>query len=584
MSDAARALAATQMGSVMPRARRQGLNPLEAIERGFALFQFTFAREAWRYYLGAAPLVLIFIPVWVLDGQIRISNAMLLLQSALLTAAYVLRVRMVANYMQRVRQRAYGIPAPKPSGVMARMAAAGRLLAWKITLSAAVLCALLTAAGASWLYGASQFATLEATEDATERHSLPGCLGLSSRWFAGGLLLFLMLFPLWVAVFLNGLLLALAVPQLLHAIFGVSTLLSTRMGVDSLIRSSAFWLALFGGAWVALDPIVKCSYVVVYQHLRSRREGDDLRGLLASLPREQQEKERLVASTGIGRGTRIGAAGVLAVVLLGVSPSVLALQVPQVQSNVAPSGSAQPARVVRLREAIDRESQREIYRWHDADHPAPPTWFDRMLEKLGRFITRAWNALLNFLRKWWPRGLTFSPGNTKGTGWRMKDLRFWIALIASLTLLAGAVLLWLRRRIPAQVSIPMIVAPLPDLSDTTVATQHSEDEWFTLATRLESEGELRLALRAAYLGLLAGLTQREWLTIRRDRTNREYLDEFTRRWRRRPQAALEARAEIPETLRGSFRLFDRVWYGMHTLTPAVVAAYRVDQRELLKHV
>jgi hypothetical protein len=146
------------------------------------------------------------------------------------------------------------------------------------------------------------------------------------------------------------------------------------------------------------------------------------------------------------------------------------------------------------------------------------------------------------------------------------------------------VLFWLRRRAPAQLSIPVAVAPLPDLSDAAVATEHSEDEWFALAARLEGEGELRLALRAAYLGLLAGLAQREWLTIRRDRTNREYLDEFSRRWRRRPQAAVEARAEIPETLRGSLRLFDRVWYGSHAVTSAAVAAYLLDQRELLKNV
>jgi hypothetical protein len=80
------------------------------------------------------------------------------------------------------------------------------------------------------------------------------------------------------------------------------------------------------------------------------------------------------------------------------------------------------------------------------------------------------------------------------------------------------------------------------------------------------------------------LAQREWLTIRRDRTNREYLDEFTRRWRRRPKAAVEARTEIPEKLRGSLRVFDLVWYGSHALTPAAVAAYRQDQRELLGHV
>jgi hypothetical protein len=170
-------------------------------------------------------------------------------------------------------------------------------------------------------------------------------------------------------------------------------------------------------------------------------------------------------------------------------------------------------------------------------------------------------------------------------GWRLKDLRLWLALVAALTLAVGVTLFWLRRRRDApQISIPVAAAPLPDLHDAAVASERSEDEWFALANRLEGEGNLRLALRAAYLGLLAGLSQRAWLTIRRDRTNREYLDEFTRRWRRRPQAAVEVRAEVPEQLRGSLRQFDRVWYGSHALTPASVAAYRQDQRELLTHV
>jgi hypothetical protein len=128
------------------------------------------------------------------------------------------------------------------------------------------------------------------------------------------------------------------------------------------------------------------------------------------------------------------------------------------------------------------------------------------------------------------------------------------------------------------------IAPLPDLGNSALASERSEDEWFALAERLEGIGDLRLALRAAYLGLLAGLAQREWLTIRRDRTNREYLDEFTRRWRRRPQAVLEARVEIPEKLRTSLRVFDRVWYGSHMLTRTAVAAYRHGQQELLNHV
>ncbi|HYL12428.1 MAG TPA: DUF4129 domain-containing protein [Terriglobales bacterium] len=589
MSEAALAPSSSQRAHLAPaRARRNRLSPLEALERGFALFRSTFAREAWRYYTGAAPLVFCFIPMWVVNGQIRISDGALLREAALLAGGYLLRVWMVGSYMQRVREGAFGTPTSKPAGAAAQAAAVGRLLAWKIMLSAGALTTLPSIAGASWFYSACQFASLSAQEDGAERHSLSGCLALASQWFGGGLLLFLMLFPFWIAVWLNGLIVAMILPQLLHSIFGVNTLLSTQMGVYALVQSSAFWLSLFSGAWLALDPIVKCTFAIVYQHLRSRREGDDLRGLLASLPREQQKKAQMFASHATGGRVVTGALFVLATILAGVSltATARAAQVPPARSTTeTPGNSAREARIQRLRQALDEESQRAIYRWHDAEHPSPPTWFDNLLVKIGHSIEHAWNTLWNFLRKLWPSGLSLSLGSEKRGDWQLKDLRLWLTLVAILTLAAAGVLFWLRQRTdPASLSIPLAVAPIPDLSGSAAASERSEDEWFALASRLEGEGELRLALRAAYFGLLAGLEQREWLTIRRDRTNREYLNEFTRRWRRRPQATVEARAEIPEKLRGSLRQFDRVWYGSHALTPEAVTAYRQYQREFLNHV
>jgi hypothetical protein len=560
------------------RDRRTRLSSLEALERGFALFRSTFSRDGWRYYIGAAPLILCFIPMWVVNGQIRISNEALLMEAALLAGSYILRVVFIGSYMRRVRERAFGIPTPKPSGIAAQLAAVGRLLAWKIMLSAGALSTLPSVAGPSWFYTAGQFASLEAQDDGTERHSFTGCLGLASQWFGGSLLVFLMLFPLWIAVWLNGLILAMMVPQLLHSIFGVNTLLSTEMGVYALLQSSAFWLSLFAGAWLALDPIVKCTFVVVYQHLRSRREGDDLRGLLASLPRERQKKAQMVT------GTLLILTAILAALSLTATAAAAQVTAAQMITETS-SASAREARVQRMRQALDHESQRAIYRWHDAEHPSPPTWFDKLLTKLGNGIERAWDAMWKFLGKLWPQGLSLPAGKANGGVWNLKDLRLWITLIAVLTLVAAGVLVWLRQRNEtASTSIPLEVAPMPDLSDTASAIERSEDEWFSLASRLQGEGELRFALRAAYFGLLSGLAQREWLTIRRDRTNCEYLNEFTRRWRRRPQAATEVRAEIPEKLRGSLRLFDGVWYGSHALTPEAVTIYRQSQLEFLNHV
>ena len=589
MTEAALARSSSQPAHLAPtRNRRNQLSPLEALERGFALFRSTFGQEAWRYYIGTAPLILGFIPMWVVNGQIRTSDGALLMEAALLAGGYLFRVWMVGSYIQRVRERAFGTPISKPAGAAAQAAAVARLLAWKIMLSTGALTALPSVAGTSWFYSACQFASLEAQEDGAERHSFTGCLALASQWFGGGLLLFLMLFPLWVAVWLNGLILAMVLPQILHSIFGVNTFLSTQMGMYALIQSSAFWLSLFAGAWLALDPIVKCTFAVVYQHLRSRREGDDLRGLLASLPREQQQKAQMIASHTTGGRVGTGALFVLATILAGVSltGTARAAQVPPARSTTeTPDNSAREARIQRLRQALDQESQRAIYRWHDAEHPSPPTWFDKLLDKIGHSIEQAWNMLRNFLRKLWPRGLSVSLGNQRRGGWQLMDLRLWLMLVAILTLAAAGVLFWLRqRRDMASLSIPLAVTPIPDMSDSAAASERSEDEWFALASRLEGEGELRFALRAAYFGLLAGLAQREWLTIRRDRTNREYLHEFTRRWRRRPQAAIEARTEIPEKLGGSLRQFDRVWYGSQAVTPEAVTTYRQNQREFLNHV
>ena len=587
MSEAALAQSGLQRAQpTIARAHRSRLSPLEALERGLALFRSTFAREAWRYYAGTAPLIVCFIPLWVVNGQIQVSNGTLFLEAMLLTGGYLFRVFMVSSYMRHVREQAFGTPTSKPEGRAARLAAMGRLLTWKAMLSAGALTTLPTLAGASWFYSACQFASLEAQEDGSERHSLTGCLALSSQWFGGGFLFLLMLFPLWIAVWLNALILAMVLPQLLHSLFGVNTLLSTETGMYALAQSSAFWLSLFAGTWVALDPIVKCTFAIVYQHLRSRREGDDLRGLLATLPRERQKKAQMISSKAAGGNAMIGAVFMLAAILtaLALTGAARSAQAEPTGRTEIADNSARDARVQKLRQALTEESQRAIYRWHDAEHPTPPTWLDKLLAKMQHSIGRAWNSLVNFLRRFWPHSSTPSPPKASGA-WQLKDLRLWLMLIAILTLVAGGVLVWLRRRKEtASISIPIAIAPIPDLSDTAAASERSEDEWFALANRLEGEGELRLALRAAYFGLLAGLAQRQWLTIRRDRTNREYLNEFTRRWRRRPQASLDARTEIPEALRSSLRLFDGVWYGSHAVTGAAVTTYRQNQREFLNHV
>src|SRR5947208_5770658 len=99
MSEAALASAPSPLARALPvRGGRNRLDSLEAFERGFSLFRATFAQEAWRYYAGTAPLIIFFIPIWVVNGQIKLSDGIVLMEAALLAGGYVLRVLMVASY------------------------------------------------------------------------------------------------------------------------------------------------------------------------------------------------------------------------------------------------------------------------------------------------------------------------------------------------------------------------------------------------------------------------------------------------------------------------------------------------------
>jgi hypothetical protein len=98
------------------------------------------------------------------------------------------------------------------------------------------------------------------------------------------------------------------------------------------------------------------------------------------------------------------------------------------------------------------------------------------------------------------------------------------------------------------------VLATPDLHDEGVqANELPEDEWLKLVRELMAKGELRLALRAAYLAGLAHLGQRELLSIARHKSNYDYRREL----RRRARSQNELLAVFDENL----LVFERAWYG-----------------------
>jgi len=104
---------------------------------------------------------------------------------------------------------------------------------------------------------------------------------------------------------------------------------------------------------------------------------------------------------------------------------------------------------------------------------------------------------------------------------------------------------------------------------------HLGDELLTADTALQraqqfsAEGDYRTAVRYLYLSALLLLEERGLLRHNRSLTNREYL------------RSLAHQPELATILGDVIEVFDRVWYGFHTLEPAEYEWY-AGQVEVLK--
>jgi len=104
--------------------------------------------------------------------------------------------------------------------------------------------------------------------------------------------------------------------------------------------------------------------------------------------------------------------------------------------------------------------------------------------------------------------------------------------------------------------------------ENVLASQLPEEEWLKLAREQADRGDLRLALRALYLAGLAHLAARELVSLARFKSNRDYQLEVTRRAR----AQLELRRAFEENVAE----FDRVWYGLYTVSHEAYARFHAN--------
>jgi hypothetical protein len=194
------------------------------------------------------------------------------------------------------------------------------------------------------------------------------------------------------------------------------------------------------------------------------------------------------------------------------------------------------------------------------------------LRPAGKWIDKALNWLAERILGW----LVPSHAEKKAEGDWIEPLR--IALLALIAAAAAFLLfaLWRvyrsRRGEKPAAALPL-AASAPDITrEETQADELPADGWIGMGDDFAARGDMRSALRAYFLAILALLARRNAIVIARFKSNREYERELYRKAHQAP--------ELLAAFSGNMHLFEGIWYGAHEATADAVRTFRDNQSRI----
>lgn len=363
------------------------------------------------------------------------------------------------------------------------------------------------------------------------------------------ILALLILSAFTIFVWINLVTLIVIFPSLLKMFLGIETVF-TRSGYHAFFNTT-FFAASFALTYLCVDPLIKSFYALRCFYGQALATGEDL-------------KVELRSST--------SAAGTLAAILICLF-SLTANASSETKSQALPVRTSSPTvPTANLDNSIREVLTRPEFTWRQprVKMEKPETekgWLVLFLESIRDTLLswlrtlRDWGRnFVDWINKYFRKKNSVSESTSSGDNW-MGTLQVMVFVLLAL-IATGLALLFFRmwkRREKKTVVVAQAILTTPDLNNEDVAAnQLPEDGWLKLARELMEKGDLRLALRAFYLAGLAHLAEREFVSIAKFKSNREYELELRRRARTLP--------ELQSAFGQNVTTFDRIWYGMHEVT------------------
>jgi hypothetical protein len=357
---------------------------------------------------------------------------------------------------------------------------------------------------------------------------------------------------LWTTlVFLNIVSVLFLIPHLIKMFIGVENIF-TQSGLSFLFNTTFLGVSA-ALTYLCVNPVIKAVYVLRCFYGESIHSGEDLRTEINHFKLKP-----------------FAIIGLLAILTCLTSAKTYGSEETPTTHSIESS---------KLDHSISEEIKKPEYAWRfpkgqllDDKNPADESFLTKFLSEVRDTMVKTWKSiahyaddLLEWLKRQWRKLFKNKKQNEdfEPTHWEPTINLFFFLLLAVVACILGIVLWRFLKNRKKTITISATALPvIPDLNqDEVQADQLASDEWLILARSLLEKGELRLALRAFYLSLLAGLAQQEWIRIAKFKSNMDYQREVERRAHAYP-AAIEA-------FRQNRTLFESAWYGMHAVDQSI---------------
>ena len=571
------------------RRHRQGKGALELIEEAVHLLRTAPGGVLASYYVGTLPFALGLLYFWTDMSRSPWANQHLGGATLGMAALFLWMKFWQALFARGLRGVMAGKPLAWPSLRESRRIFAAQAALQPTGLFVLPL-GLVLVLPALWVLGFYQSLTALGDGQAPTLRVLLGKAGQqAARWPSQAFVVLLVLSGFGLCVFLNWTTVCLLLPGLVKMLFGFESAF-TRSGLGML--NTTFLVTMFCLTYLSVDPLLKAVYALRCFYGESLQSGEDLRAELGRFTRTAQQ---IAACLLLALATTTVCKGADALGKSGKMPELAAPASSRIDSPPNPgvtkaaAGETRPAvSASELDRKLDEVIRQNKYSWRA---PREKLLQPAAREKgvVGRFFERVWNLIKDWVKaalKWIGKALEWlarllerllgrffrAPrASVPGGGWVMGMNILLYVLVAAVVLALGylAYRIWLNWQRAQEPIATEPIRPAPDLADENVgAEQLPEGGWMKLAREMLERGELRLALRALYLASLAHLAERNFITIAKFKSNRDYERELLRRGHSFP--------ELLATFGQNVSVFDRSWYGLHEVNADLVSEFAAN--------